>query len=297
VIFTGQSEDDYVMIPKPFETGMVWGTLPERMFEYMYKNDEKELADAMLWMLLETFGFDFVPQAYQPLDDLRRNKNFTGAPIIPEYMQDLEPMEQYRAYTSDAMIALGRKMNISPLKAEYLVRGYFGTLGNWSLAMADNMVGDIQGTGEEPTRTWRENILMAPFVDDGPLRRTDSENDLYEMLQETTMVSNTVRMIADRSPERLEGYLSQPKKEILFGLNKDLAGWAQDMRELNNAIDAVQADPTLTGDEKRETIFDLRRARNEISRAVRQNINPEFVDELVEEAEAATRQIRAGGEK
>ncbi len=294
VIFTGEGEDDYVMIPKPFETGMVWGTLPERTVEYMYKNDQKELADALLWMALETFSMNIVPQAFQPWDDLRRNKNFTGAPIVPQYLENVEPMEQYRQYTSEAMIALGRKLNISPLKAEYLVRGYFGTWGNWGLGMADYMVGDIMNRGEDPSTTWRDNILLSPFVDDGPLRRTNSENDLYEMLQETKKVANTVRMITDRSPERLEGYLGDKRTEVLFTLNNDLGRWSRDMRELSNAIDAIGADPQLSADEKREQIFELRRARNNISRQVRDNINPETVERIVREAEAAAAEAGAG---
>ncbi len=293
VIFTGDGEDDYVMIPKPFETGMLWGTLPERMIEYYYKHDEAELADAMLWMMLETFAMNPIPQAFKVWDDLAKNKNFTGAPIIPGYLETVEPMEQYRAYTSDTMIALGRKLNISPIKAEYIVRGHLGTLGSWALGMADMLVGDINNSGAQPTRNWKDNVLMAPFVKHGPLRRTHSEDHLFEMLNETQKIVNTVRIITNRSPDRIEEYISQPRKQIMTALNDDLIQWAKNMRELNVAIDQITADPDLTGDEKQLEIFALRRAKNEISSAVRDNINPELVQSLVEEAEAAELRSRA----
>lgn len=295
ILFTGEDEDDYVIIPKPFETGMIWGTQPERMIEYYYKNDEKELADAMLWMVLETFNFDFVPQAFKVWQELAKNKNFTGAPIIPNYLENVEPSEQYRAYTSDAMIALGRKLNISPLKAEYIVRGHLGTLGVWALGAADMLVGDIANGGQAPTKRWQENVLMAPFFNAGPLRRTHSEGHLYEMLRETQRVVNTVRLVAARSPDRLEEYLSQPRKEILSALNEDLVGWSKNMREIKHAIDAVQVDPEMDGDEKTRQIDALERAQNEISHAVYQNINPELVQELLEEAESAAVRTRAVG--
>lgn len=296
IMFTGEGEDDYVIIPKPFETGMLWGTLPERMLDYYYQRDEAELADAMLWMILETFNMNPIPQAFKPWQELANNRNFTGAPIVPEYLENVEPSEQYRAYTSDAMIALGRKLNISPLKAEHIVRGHFGTLGSWALGLADMLVGDIANGGKEPTKTWRSNILMAPFVNDGPLRRTHSENHLYEMLRETQRVANTVRIIANRSPQRLEQYIGQPRQEILSTLNEGLVTWSQDMRALKNAIDAVQVAPDMDGDEKRRQINELERAQNQISREVYQNINPELVQELLEDAENAVVRARAAGE-
>lgn len=287
VIFTGEGEDDYVMIPKPFETGMLWGTLPERTMEYMYTHDEKELADAMGWMMMETFALNPIPQAYQPLRELQMNRNWTGAPIIPEYLQDVEPMEQYRAYTSDAMVALGRKMNISPIKAEHLVRGYMGTWGGYFLGMGDMLVGDVTNSGAEPTKSWKDNLLLDPFVNDGPLRRTRSENDLYDLLKDTREIVNTVRIITNRSPERLEGYVSDARRQVMMGLNQNLEQWAASMREVKNAIDMVENDPELSGDEKREQIFELQRQSNEIARQVRQNIDPEFVQELLDQAEAA----------
>lgn len=295
IIYTGDGEDDYVMIPKPFETGMLWGTLPERMIEYYDKGDEKELADALLWMATETFQMNMVPQAYKVWDDLAKNKSFTGAPIIPEYLKDIEPMEQYRFYTSDAMIALGRKYNISPIKAEYIVRGHFGTLGSWALGMADYLVGDIANNGQDPTKTWKSNILMSPFVNDGPLRRTDSEEDLWEMLRESQRVADTVRMMTNRSPERVESYISQPKKSVYMQINGSLSQATRAMQTLSRAADRVRTDNTLSADEKREAIHSIMRERNAIAREVRTIINPEAIDRMIEQAEnEANQRSRAG---
>lgn len=282
IIFTGDGEDDYVMIPKPFETGMLWGTVPERTMEAMLK-DNKELGDAMLWMMMETFNLSDLPQIYKPYADLQKNKNFTGAPIIPEYMKTLEPSEQYKTYTSDAMIALGRKMNISPLKAEYLVRGYFGTWGTWALGLADFAVGDIANGGQKPTKDWEENFLLKPFVNDGPLKRTHSEDHLYKMLKETQIAANTVRSLIDRDPNRLEEYLDQPKKMAYQAMNEQLAAWAASMRELSNTMEKIKQNPDMTGEEKRAELFSLQRAKNEISREVRKANSPAAVEALIDE--------------
>lgn len=289
VIFYGPGEDDYVMIPKPFETGTVWATIPERTMEYLYTHDQKELADAMLWMISSTFSVNPVPQAFKPLYDLERNKNFTGAPIIPQYLKEVEPSEQYRHYTSEALIALGRKLNISPIKAEHLVRGYLGTWGTWALGAADMMVGDVNDWGETPEKGIKDNILLSPFVNDGPLRRTDSEDDLWQMLRETHTVVNTLRSIEARTPGRYEHYISQPEKLVLHSLNQDLMGWAKEMREINNTMDMVRMDKTMTGNQKKMELEELQRHKNQIAFEVRKNINPKSIGRFVDQAKGLER--------
>jgi diguanylate cyclase (GGDEF)-like protein len=287
VIFTGSGEDDYFFIPKPFEVGTIFATIPERSVEYMYKNDEKELADAMLWMVMNTFSMDPVPQAFKPFRDLQLNKNFTGAPIVPTFMalNGVEPSEEYRYYTSDAMIALGRKFNISPIKAEYLVKGYFGTLGSWALGAADYMVGDINNTGENPTKTWEDNVLISNLVNSGPLRRTKSSEMFYDTLKETRKVVNTMRDMKKRSPDRLEGYINTPEKQAMIGLNKQLESIYREMSKLRKAQDLIRRDNSMSGDDKRRDINDLQRQINALARSQRENINSEAVKELIKEVE------------
>ena len=66
VFFTGPGEDDYFLLPKPFESGMLFATIPERIFQYTEDRDGKEFADALAWMMMETFNMDMTPQIFQP---------------------------------------------------------------------------------------------------------------------------------------------------------------------------------------------------------------------------------------
>ena len=287
VIFTGDGEDDYVLIPKPYEVGMMFATIPERMMEYLYTNDEQELADAIGWVMVEAFNLNMIPQAFTPLYEQAVNRNFTGSPIVPEYLQTVEPSEQYRAYTSDAMVALGRRLGISPLRAEHLVRGYLGTLGTWGLGAADYMMGDITEGGVRPAASWQDNFLLSRFVNSGPLRRTRSENDFYEMLQETRRVSTTLALIQDRSPERVEEYVSDAQRQVMGALNRDLNRIARDLAEINNAMATIRSLPDITAEEKRRQIDGLQRAKNQLSHEVMHNINRTEVERIAEQITAA----------
>lgn len=289
IIFFGPAEDDYLMIPKPFETGMMFGSLPERMFELWEKRDGKEFTDAAGWLFMESFGLDFVPQLFGPAYDLAVNETFTGAPVIPEYMKGIEPAEQFRHYTSDAMVALGRKMNISPIQAEYLIRGYLGTLGAWGLAAADSAVNVIHGTDYSSGATapgdgwsWRDNFLMDPFVNKGPLRRTDSQQDFYEMLHATEITVKTMAHMQGASPRRLLDYLSEPEQQAFIGVNAKLRDVSVKARAINFKMDAVVRDESMSGKEKQELIHELMRARNQLFRAIGKELGRKKIKELEE---------------
>ena len=54
---------------------------------------------------------------------------FTGSRIVPHYMEEgLEDFQQYHLNTNQLAIAIGQGFNISPIKLEYVLNGYGGTI-------------------------------------------------------------------------------------------------------------------------------------------------------------------------
>jgi GGDEF domain-containing protein len=304
VIFYGWGEDDYVLMPKPFETGLAWATVPERTIEYMYTNDEGELADALGWMFMETFALDVRPQAYKPIDEIIRNKKWTGAPVVPAYLEDVIASQQYKHYTSDAMVALGKKMGISPLKAEHLVSGYAAQLGQYSLAVADFIVGDTTNGGQKVAPFGREvddqalfelwgrefyadlpetifdSVFLQRIKAQGPLRRTRSEEDFYDLLKAARTTANTVQLMKLRDLEGLREYLSRGKEATFYGLASTLEERSREVNKINSRMDAVAVNPDMTGVEKRDTLNELQRFKNQIHRATMQQLDVEQLEEM-----------------
>ncbi len=270
VFFTGPGEDDYFLIPKPFESGMLFGTIPERMFEYIEQRDGKELADALLWMFLETFNMDMTPQTFQPWIDLENNRDFRGAPIVPFYLQGVEPQDQYKYYTSVTVRELSKVTGWSPLKTEHVLRGYLGTLGGYAIAASDAMVRAVTDVeleyGEPPSRgeTWRENILVKalidPLVNEGPPRRTKPLTDFYEMVKEAEKVSRTVALRQERFQKNVESYLQE--NDTLYATHPFLARTRDELRGYTEKMNLIRMDGTMTPDEKRLEIWNLTRERN-----------------------------------
>lgn len=277
VVFTGNGEDDYFLIPKPFESGMIFGTIPERMFQYTEERDGKEFSDAIGWMLLQTFSMDMTPQAFQPEIDLQKNKNFTGAPIIPFYLENVEPSEQFTYYTSVTAKEAGQKFGISPIKLEHRIRGYMGTLGTYALGASDAIIRastdpDDLAFGESPTRgeTWKENILVRglidPLVGEGPPRRTKYVTDLYDMIREASKVANTTDLMIRRQNVDVEDYLNNPEKLVQLQANEALASARSALSEIRKQMDLVRMAKDMSGDEKRGKLWELTRQRNQLAR-------------------------------
>lgn len=117
----------FIKIPKPRETGVIFGALPERVLRQWQDRDPNAFEG-----FAETIKTNFVPPTrtiLAPIGDIRANKNFIGAPIVPGYMENLSPKLQYDENTSNPAKWIGDKLNISPKQADYLIRSYTGVIG------------------------------------------------------------------------------------------------------------------------------------------------------------------------
>lgn len=138
-------------IPKGFEIGAIFNTIPERAMEYVWSNENdagRTLLKRMGHMISETFAMNPIPQTIQPIAELASNENwFTQRKIESPWEEKRLSPDRYRYYTSPTMIELAAKMPqmetvmngkiSSPLHLQNLWNGYTGTLGRYALMGAD----------------------------------------------------------------------------------------------------------------------------------------------------------------
>ena len=312
IIFYGEEEDDYLTIPKPFETGFFWASWFEEVLDYMYDNDMEEFAEGIRWLILETFAIDVIPQALKPFDELRINEKWTGAPIVPPYLDGVEASEQYKHYTSDAMVALARVLSdklgyeVSPMMAQHVVEGYLGTMGQYGLSVADFFVQDMTNGGQEIAGPHRElddeelfeawgkkyysdlpwdigdALLLDRFIDHGPLRRTQQQKEFYELLREARTTASTVRLMQLRDPERLRAYLQQVDEAFYYGASADINSLAQQLNQIDQTIERVATNPQMSPIAKRQLIETYTRQRNLALKALSEKLDVDKYEEAME---------------
>ena len=147
-----------VKIPIPFEVGMLFKAIPERVFDMTLGDDAftRKSADEALTSITRQLGTSanipfFQPgaglQLIKPIAEVRANRNsFTDTEIVPYYQQQKEPALQARATTNEFARIMGEFLNVSPAKIEHIMRGYTGTLGGYVLAVVDTITRGATGS-------------------------------------------------------------------------------------------------------------------------------------------------------
>jgi hypothetical protein len=152
-----------VKIPIPFEVGVLFKTIPERIMDAQYKGaPAKDLQNTLIRAATSTFAFNPVPQTVLPIFEIIANYDtFTGRAIVPQYMMNRDAIAQSRFGTNELARRLGEATGISPLKLDHLMNGYLGSLGTYTLDVVDNLLRDNDMA--YPQRKWFEYPFVRRF--------------------------------------------------------------------------------------------------------------------------------------
>jgi len=176
-------------IPRPFELGILFGAIPERVLEYIDNKDPyviKQLAKDILYS--QSPGV--IPTALAPLIENWTNYDFfLDRPVVPASREALPPEAQYTGYTSETAKKLGEIFNYPPAKIDNIFSGYFAGLGRHATDQLDKI---LRGTGispdiPQPTKTLADKPVIRAFVIRRPIgSASESVNRFYETLKEYT---------------------------------------------------------------------------------------------------------------
>jgi hypothetical protein len=176
--FVPLPDGDALRIPIPYEVGFLFKALPEAMVRHM--NDTYSEADtqALRTMLLNSIpggSSYFLPQAAKPLIEVGLNRSiFTGRDIEPSYMSQLDRDQRYLDTTTELSKGVSALLNAlplpdamqpSPIKLDYLVRGYLGTLPIAAMQMANDVLAP-PSAGERPDKRLAQQPLIGSMFQD-----------------------------------------------------------------------------------------------------------------------------------
>ena len=255
--------------PIPFEVGFIFKTVPERILDYSmtkfnnpnYGNTTgKQLEDSISRGITTTLKLDPTAwQIFKPLKEVSNNKSgFTGNPIVPPFMEEgIEPYQQYTTNTSSFAIALGDQFNVSPIKIDYLMNQYTGTIGTYLLNIAD--IGVRKATGRE---------YVAPYLTQLPVVKSlfasqmagGLQEQYYEMRSYSNMVIQTINDMEKKGRiDELIAYTQSHKGAL--GTRDEILRIEKFMKQYRADKLSVQISK-LSPEEKREIIKQLDEGRN-----------------------------------
>lgn len=263
----GQGGKEHVRLPKPFEVGLLYGTVPERMARSLLGRDDAERSfQRFLWALRDTMAFDPIPQVVRPGMEVWANMDlFTRRPIEGLADEGKLPQARFDERTSDTMRLIGRYASdatgVSPKQMEHLWRGYLGSLGMYALGASDLAVRWAQGAPELPARRVDQIPVVKSFVRESPALGTRYQTELYEAWREVDQLYRTVREYRREDDEAAAAELFKENKEKLEA-RPALKVATDRLKKIRAEEDQVMRSRKMTPEAKRARLDELTKIRN-----------------------------------
>lgn len=269
-------EGEHFRLPKPFEIGAMFATIPERSVRLMRGDEDLKLFTERMWrMVMDTFAFNPVPQLLKPAVEQYANRNmFTGSPIVGLMHEGTLPEGQYDPWTSETMRGLAETMPDfagewlrSPVRLEAAVRGYFGAVGMYALGVSDAIVRRGMGHPDRPAKAIQDYPVITRFWRNPVARTSKYSEELYDMLNEADAIYRTLNTY--RSQGRIEEYteLMQGSQSKLSA-RKYLQTVATQIRRLNKQARDIQYSPLLSPAQKRSAMDDINTQKRQVLQQV-----------------------------
>jgi hypothetical protein len=251
-----------VKIPIPFEVGVLFKVIPERVAEYLFGNDTGEdLKKSMLRAAVSTFAFNPIPQTVKPVLEAVVDYNmFTMRPILGQGMKDVEPEFQVGPSTSNFATVLAQSLGLSPIKVDHIIKGYTGTLGMYAIDTID-IVLDQFGDSPKPSKRFEQLPVIKRFASDPEARGFVTQYyELKDAVDTTVRTMNLLEKTAQ--PEEYTEYLIKNQGTLAFkDYVRDTERTMTYLREMRVAIRSS----TMTGDEKRDALLEISRMESAIT--------------------------------
>lgn len=275
--------DDQVQpfrIPKPFELGLLFGTVPERMLHAATGTQSgSDLGRAVAHGVLDTLAFNPLPQVVKPMIEVVANRDFFRDTDIEGMADEGKVAEaRYDERTSDISYGIGqvtgRLFNLSPKQVDHLIKGYTGTLGAYTLGVAD-LIANAVSEGESPDWHAGDLPLVRTLYQGDSVRPTQYQTEFYDALREADQLYRTVR--AYREEGRFEEARELQADSTDKLRHRPALGFARrQLGLIRNQMESVHRDKDLSGEVKQQRLDDLQRRSNAIAEQIAKRVKEDF---------------------
>jgi hypothetical protein len=254
-----------IKIPIPFEVGVIFKVIPERVLAYVFGSDTgQDFLKSMGRQLTSTFMFNPIPQTVLPIVETATNYSFfTQRPIVGQGMQEIAAKYQVGPGTSKISAEIGRSLGISPIKLDHLIQGYTGTMGMYLMNALDSFF-DMNSEAPKASKRFEQMPVIKRFAIDPEARGTVTA--YYEMknsVDELVRTSNYLKRTMD-----FKEYGEYMKENIqMFAVRdyvNDLEKNMKQFREMKNLVRISAMD----SDAKRDALLNIGRMENQLTRNI-----------------------------
>ena len=256
----------------PFELGIMYKVIPERIIRTIHDQTDQPENVAAFWRHLSGTLAVQAPQIIMPAAEAMFNYDaFKGRPIVTYWQERNYGFLANPAFNSPLSINISTFMNDefnvqwSPEKIDHLMRGYTGTLGSYALMASDSIMREAAGMPERASRRLDQYPVLGRFLQEqegsGPVQA------FYDIYNEVDIFVKSVNNLQKQGRlEEIDKVYAQRSNLVLA---KDVVlQIKQKITDIRSLIREVDADPVMSGDDKRETIAEYRAQMNDYVRDI-----------------------------
>jgi len=251
-----------IKIPIPFEVGVIFKVIPERIAAYSFGTDTgKDFADAMKRNFMSTFAFNPIPQVVLPIVEAKTNYSFfTNRAIVGQGLEGVAKEFQVGPNTSRLAKWLGSVTGESPMMIDHIIGGYTGTFGMYAVDAIDAITASNSDVPRASKRFEQMPVIRRFLLDPEARGNVTAYYDLKNSVDEAVRTSNFLERTMNF--ENLSQYSQETIKMLA---SADLVkSMDKDMKELNEAATAIRSS-NMDADTKRDLLTSLNQAQNNIT--------------------------------
>jgi hypothetical protein len=244
-----------IRIPKPFEPGILFGSVPERILEYM-DNKDPYIFNELESDVISGFSPGLLPTGLIPIiENITNYSFFLDRPIVSQGTSNLPPALQANTYTSETAKVIGQALNYSPAKIDNLITGYTGGLGKYAVSALDNILKGtkIVNVPTAPSLALEDMPVIKAFMI-RPVSGSNSESvnriyNLYGIAEPERAYAN--KLVKNGQEQQASDYVKK-HPDILTA--KILTSATTQFSDMNTAIKNIRNSRDLSADEKKAKI-------------------------------------------
>ena len=267
-----------VKLPVPTELGALFKVIPERAVEYMRRQgtpEEQEAFEAV--RTAATYIFEQyvgrtvpIPQAAKPLLEAWTNHSFlTGRELEGIHQKGMLPSMRRASGTSELAIAIADfaknsvGVDVSPIMVDNALRGYLGSTAATATMVTDSLLNPTRM--DRPLHKW---ALVSNYAYDPVGTRRTSE--FYDTREQVGQINNTLNDLAKTDINAAEKFYNEHKDELALAsaVNSTL-NQIEEARAYRKYLDGAEAAATMTQEERRDKLEEVRKYEVEMVRWLR----------------------------
>lgn len=217
-------EPFFLSIPKPWELGIIFGSVPERIIEKMYSDNPVNVTDTLLTMAKDTAKQNtfIIPDLMrQGFEQYSNYSIFNEGPIVKEKYKNRTGDFQYDRRSSEVAKFLGRQFDIPAFRTDYFISSMTGAIGESIVKITDEIL-EVSGLVEieedfDPwSKDWIKNLDQIygfkSFVIRQPGLSSSHITKLWDNYKETEKVFNSFNAAkAEANVDKIIQYSNDPK--------------------------------------------------------------------------------------